>query len=188
MIKLEYKIMYDAFLEWMDTLGDTGAGALRIVLVGVRSRRFRKRVDRGDTTTSNWMNNGGGVAFFQGAPTAQLTTTAHWLNNNIPPHPNFPPLPAHVPAPPPPQIPAFEQSYCPPDGDASFRIDLSERFEGGKVEVVRFDGDRDAVEEGRRELQKLVGKVWERRCAGKLGRKDWVELVQGFLGWSGWWL
>lgn len=178
--------MYDAFREWIKTLGDEGAGALRIVVVGVRSRKFRPRVARtGGLAAGGGNGNANANVGNQGA--AVYPFAFPFLTSTGAPVPQNALLTATLPTPPPAPV-QQEREYCPPDGDASFRIDLSERFEGGKVELYRYDGSREAAEEGRQELQRLVKSVWEKRCKGQLRGRDWVELVETFLGWSGWWL
>ncbi|KAF2690546.1 hypothetical protein K458DRAFT_383653 [Lentithecium fluviatile CBS 122367] len=79
------------------------------------------------------------------------------------------------------------EEYHPPDGDASFKIDLSEKFVGGKVELVRNDGTRQAGEDARVYLEKMVNGLWEKRREGSLNGQDWVDMVDRFLTFTGWW-
>ncbi|KAF2796400.1 hypothetical protein K505DRAFT_323338 [Melanomma pulvis-pyrius CBS 109.77] len=145
-IKLEFKIMYDAFQDWIIRLGD-GAGSLRVVTVAVRGSLFKPRTSH----TSNLATNG------------QLTNG--------------------VPTPGAPRI----DVYHPPDGDASFRIDLSEKWVGGRVEVERNDGTKEAGEKAKAFLGKMVEGLWEKRRAGTLNGQDWVNMVEAFLSFTGWW-
>jgi hypothetical protein len=142
-IKLEFKIMYDAFQDWIIRLGD-GANHLRIVTIAVRGAMFKPR-------TSHSVNSIG-------------------LNGVM----NT-------------QIGAVRESYCPPDGDASFRIDLSEKWTGGRVVVERNDGTQEAGERARVLLEKLTHGLWEKRRLGQLNGQDWVDVVDSFLGFTGWW-
>jgi hypothetical protein len=73
------------------------------------------------------------------------------------------------------------------DGDATFRIDLSERFEGGEVEVVRCDGSRAAGEHARKFLAGLVEPLWRKRREGRLRGEEFLGMVDAFLGFTGWW-
>ncbi|ORY16717.1 hypothetical protein BCR34DRAFT_450300, partial [Clohesyomyces aquaticus] len=141
-IKLEYKIMYDAFQDWIIRLGD-GAGRLRLVNIAVRGSLFKPRTSHASSI-------------------------------------NAPPLIGAVNGPMGAAMRIVEE-YHPPDGDASFGIDLSEKWEGGKVELLRCDGTKEAGEEARVHLQTLVRGVWEKRTRGVLNGQDWVDLVDQFL-------
>jgi hypothetical protein len=145
-IKLEFKMMYEAFQEWIIRL-DEGAGSLRIVHVAVRGTLFKHRSPRRYSVAD-------------GAPV---------------PMPNLPPA-----------LIASTDKYSPPDGDASFRIDLSERWTNGKVDVLRNDGTKEAGEEARAYLAGIVRGLWEKRRAGTLNGQDWVNLVDRFLAKVGW--
>ncbi|KAF2467593.1 uncharacterized protein BDR25DRAFT_233864 [Lindgomyces ingoldianus] len=149
-IKLEYKIMYDAFQDWIIRLG-SGACSLRLVNIAVRGALFKPR-----TSHSSSITMGALIGANVNAP----------INGGI--------------------VPVVEE-YHPPDGDASFGIDLSEKWEGGKVELLRNDGTKDAGEKARLYLQKLVTGLWEKRARGTLNGQDWVDLVDQFLGFTGWW-
>jgi hypothetical protein len=81
-----------------------------------------------------------------------------------------------------------EQFYSPPDGDASFKIDLSEKYQGGKVQLVRNDGTKEAGEQGRAQLAKMVEGLWEKRRAGTLNGQDWVTMVDDFITYIGGWV
>jgi hypothetical protein len=146
-IKLEFKIMYDAFQNWIIQLGDA-AGHLRIVTVAVRGALFKPR-----TSHSPGININGMIVM---------------ANANVPG--------GHV-----------VEEYHPPDGDASFQIDLSEKYEGGLVEVVRNDGSRESGEKAKVFLAGLVRGMWEKRKAGTLNGQDWVDMVDRFLTFTGWW-
>lgn len=128
-IKLEFKIMYDAFRAWISSIGDMNAGNLRLLQLSVRGRDFR--------------------------PVAAGTEAG---------------------------------GYKCVDGDATFRIDLSERYVGGEVTVMRCDGSVDAGEQARACLRGLVQPVWKKRQEGRLRGEDFVEMVDAFLGYTGWWL
>jgi hypothetical protein len=81
-----------------------------------------------------------------------------------------------------------DELYSPPDGDASFKIDLSEKHPGGKVELVRNDGTKQAGETGRQQLAKMVEGLWEKRRAGTLNGQDWVNMVDNFITFIGGWV
>ncbi|KAF9694414.1 hypothetical protein EKO04_007384 [Ascochyta lentis] len=81
--------------------------------------------------------------------------------------------------------PTREEMYSPPDGEASFMIDLSEKFAGGRVQLTRNDGTESAGEKGRVQLEKMVASLWEKRRDGKLNGQDWISLVDGFLSFVG---
>jgi hypothetical protein len=83
---------------------------------------------------------------------------------------------------------AREQLYSPPDGDASFKIDLSEKHVGGKVQLVRNDGTKEAGDQGRQQLAKVVEGLWEKRQAGTLNGQDWVTMVDNFITYIGGWV
>lgn len=131
-IKLEFKLMYDAFKAWISSIGDVNAGNLRLLQLSVRSRDFRP----------------------------------------VPPGGNA----------------ADADVYTCADGDATFRIDLSERFPGGEVTVMRCDGSAAAGEVARARLQDLIEPLWQKRVAGTLTGQDFIVAVDDFLGHTGWWL
>lgn len=81
---------------------------------------------------------------------------------------------------------AAQDGYQPPDGDACFKIDLSEKYNGGRVELLRNDGTPEAGEMGRVHLGKLVQGLWEKKCAGTLNGQDWITMVDQFLNFVGW--
>jgi hypothetical protein len=81
--------------------------------------------------------------------------------------------------------PTREEMYSPPDGEASFSIDLSEKYAGGRVQLMRNDGTEDAGEKGRVHLEKMVQSLWEKRRDGTLNGQDWISLVDGFLSFVG---
>ena len=83
---------------------------------------------------------------------------------------------------------AREQMYSPPDGDASFKIDLSEKYVGGLVKLVRNDGTKDAGEQGRAQLAMMVEGLWEKRRVGTLNGQDWVTMVDNFITYIGGWV
>ncbi|KAF2494257.1 hypothetical protein BU16DRAFT_68800 [Lophium mytilinum] len=146
LIKLEFKMMYDAFRTWIRDLGDN-AGELRLLQISVRGRMFRPVV--GGTTGG--AGSGSGTAVFS---TAGASAGVEYL--------------------------------C-VDGDATFRIDMSERYEGGEVEVVRCDGSKAAGERARVHLQGLVEPLWKKRREGRLRGADFLGMVDLFLGYTGWW-
>jgi hypothetical protein len=78
-----------------------------------------------------------------------------------------------------------EEMYSPPDGEASFSIDLSEKYAGGRVQLLRNDGTDVAGEKARAHLEKMVECIWEKRRAGSLNGQDWISLVDGFLNFVG---
>ncbi|UPX18959.1 uncharacterized protein EKO05_0009239 [Ascochyta rabiei] len=78
-----------------------------------------------------------------------------------------------------------EEMYSPPDGEASFMLDLSEKFAGGRVQLTRNDGTESAGEKGRVQLEKMVQAVWEKRRDGSLNGQDWISLVDEFLSFVG---
>lgn len=155
-IKLEFKIMYDAFQDWIIRLG-SDAGSLRIVNIAVRGKLFKPWTSH----TSFFMlpNNvpvpgGGGLTFIPGG--ASLAG-----------------------------VPPRVESYSPPDGDASFRVDLSEKWVGGRVELLRNDGTQQSGILATAELTRLVAPLWEKRKLGLLNGQDWVNLVDSFLRFTG---
>ncbi|KAH7115941.1 hypothetical protein B0J11DRAFT_593612 [Dendryphion nanum] len=156
-IKLEFKIMYDAFQDWIIRLGPD-AGNLRIVHIAVRGRLFKPWTSHASSSPAfiHHNNNVGGAYNF--VPGGGV------------------PLPGSV-------VPV--ESYSPPDGDASFRIDLSEKWVGGKVEVLRNDGTGESGAVAKAGLEKLVVPMWERRKAGVLNGQDWVDMVDAFLRVTG---
>ena len=81
--------------------------------------------------------------------------------------------------------PTREEMYSPPDGEASFMIDLSEKYAGGRVQILRNDGTEGAGEKGRARLEKMVESLWEKRRDGTLDGQDWINLVDGFLSFVG---
>jgi hypothetical protein len=81
-----------------------------------------------------------------------------------------------------------EDMYSPPDGDASFKIDLSEKYPGGRVHLVRNDGTNEAGETGRAQLAKMVEVLWDKRRAGTLNGQDWVNMVDNFITFIGGWV
>ncbi|KAL1593268.1 hypothetical protein SLS60_010876 [Paraconiothyrium brasiliense] len=145
-IKLEFKMMYEAFRDWIIRLGD-GAGLLRLVTIAVRGKLFKPGTSHArEEADAN-------VALVPGMPAYALVV----------------------------------EQYCPPDGDACFSIDLSEKYAGGKVDVVRNDGTKAAAEMAVGWLQKSVAGLWERRRAGTLNGQDWVDFVDAFLAFAGGW-
>ena len=148
LIKVEFKMMYDAFQDWIIRLGD-GAGLLRLIGFSVRGSMFKPT----RTHTQSAMFNG------------QLIQT-------------------------PPGMPGSGnggEAYSPPDGDASFKIDLSEKFVGGKVQLVRNDGTNEAGAKAKDYLSKLVEGLWTKRQAGALNGQDWISMVDTFLDFIGGW-
>ncbi|KAJ4368127.1 hypothetical protein N0V83_006482 [Neocucurbitaria cava] len=149
-IKVEFRMMYEAFRDWIIRLGD-GAGLLRLISFSVRGSLFKPN----RTHTQSVMLHG------------QLV--------------QIPPGGAGGAG-------SGDESYCPPDGDASFKIDLSEKFIGGKVMLVRNDGTNEAGEKARVYLEKMVTGLWEKRRVGVLNGQDWVTMVDSFItfivGWS----
>lgn len=142
-IKLEFKMMYEAFRDWIIRVGD-GAGLFRLVTIAVRGKLFKPGTSHPPSADQN---GAGQLALVPGMP---------------------------------PYARVVEQ-YCPPDGDACFSIDLSEKYAGGKVEIVRNDGTGEA---GRKAVVWLRGGVrglWEKRRAGTLNGQDWVDFVDAFL-------
>ncbi|KAJ4301568.1 hypothetical protein N0V90_003661 [Kalmusia sp. IMI 367209] len=145
-IKLEFKMMYEAFQDWIIRLGN-GAGLLRLVTIAVRGKLFKPR------TSHNTVGTNGQVALVPGMPAYALVV----------------------------------EQYSPPDGDASFSIDLSEKYNGGKVQLVRNNGTQEAGENATSYLAKKVAVLWEKRQMGTLNGQDWVNMVDDFLTFAGWW-
>jgi hypothetical protein len=147
-IKVEFKMMYEAFQDWIIRLGE-GAGLLRLVSLSVRGALFKPRKSHAQPL----MVHGHVVQLAPGV-----------IGPNAP-----------------------EAMYCPPDGDARFQIDLSEKFAGGRVQLVRNDGTAEAGEKARLHLGKMVERLWEKRRAGTLNGQDWIDMVDGFIGFiDGW--
>jgi len=148
-IKVEFRIMYDAFQDWIIRLGP-GASLLRLIHFSVRGsllKPWRAHAQEGV------LPNGQLVHVTPGAPALD-------------------PVPI---------------LYSPPDGDASFHIDLSEKFVGGKVELLRNDGTTEAGEKATAHLSKMVNGLWRKRQAGTLNGQDWISMVDGFLSFVGGW-
>lgn len=164
-IKLEFKLMYEAFQDWIIRLGN-GASLLRLVTIAVRGKLFKPRTSHANANL-------------------HATNVAHGNANAVT---NGMPNPiTHVPHVP--GMPVFAlaiEQYSPPDGDAMFSIDLSEKFPGGKVALVRNEGTGEAGEAAVGWLRKKVRVLWEKRRTGKLNGQDWVDLVDGFLRFAGW--
>ncbi|CAN9114969.1 hypothetical protein CC77DRAFT_1022689 [Alternaria alternata] len=148
-IKVEFKMMYEAFQDWIIRLGD-GAGLLRLVSFSVRGSLFKPRRNH----TQSVLIHGHLVQLAPGVIGPATTR---------------------------------EELYCPPDGDASFKIDLSEKFAGGRVQLVRNDGTREAGEQARAHLGKMVEVLWAKRKAGTLNGQDWINMVDGFITFIGGW-
>ncbi|CAI6342139.1 unnamed protein product [Periconia digitata] len=159
-IKLEYKMMYEAFQDWIIRVGD-GAASLRLVTVALRGRLFKPSTSH--VPSAIGMN---GQFLNGGHPLPQPFQGQVVMSNATP-------------------ILQVEE-YSPPDGDASFRIDLSEKFPGGRVELVRCDGTKEAGEEARVYLAKMVARLWEKRSMGTLNGQDWINMVDDFLAFVGW--
>ncbi|KAF2871776.1 hypothetical protein BDV95DRAFT_572790 [Massariosphaeria phaeospora] len=145
-IKLEFRMMYEAFHAWIIRLGP-GAASLRLVHISVRGSLFKPRTRHHP------------IVIFP-------VLAGHSANTGAQ---------------------RAVEDYHPPDGDASFKIDLSEKYAGGKVELVRCDGSRENGEKGRVHLEKLVAGLWGKRRAGTLNGQDWVDAVDSFLAFTGWW-
>ncbi|OAL45226.1 hypothetical protein IQ07DRAFT_219639 [Pyrenochaeta sp. DS3sAY3a] len=148
-IKVEFRMMYEAFQDWIIRLGD-GARLLRLINFSVRGSLFKPK----RTHTQSVLING---QLIQIPPGSVVGTGAR------------------------------EELYCPPDGDASFKIDLSEKFAGGKVLLVRNDGSKEAGEKARLHLSRMVAALWEKRRAGTLNGQDWVTMVDNFITFIGGW-
>ena len=155
-IKTEYKMFYEAFQDWIIRLGD-GAGLLRLVTLSVRGKLFKPV----KTHPQSVVVNGQVVVIHTGLVPQGLVGMGV--------------LPS----------PTREEMYSPPDGEASFSIDLSEKYAGGRVQLTRNDGTEDAGEKGRVHLEKMVHSLWEKRRDGTLNGQDWISLVDGFLCFVG---
>lgn len=149
-IKVEFKMMYEAFRDWIIRLGD-GAGLLRLINFSVRGSLFKPKKSH----TQSVLIHGHLVQLAPGVigPAAG----------------------------------SREELYCPPDGDASFKIDLSEKYAGGRVQLVRNDGTSEAGEKARVYLCKMIEGLWEKRRAGTLNGQDWITMVDNFLTFIGGW-
>ncbi|KAF1829448.1 hypothetical protein BDW02DRAFT_509928 [Decorospora gaudefroyi] len=146
-IKVEFRMMYEAFRNWIIRLGD-GAGLLRLISFAVRGRMFcpgRKKLEEVVLDTGGDVGVGVGVGV------------------------------------------GVEDSFCPPDGDASFSIDLSEKFTGGRVALVRNEGSGYAGRVAVARLEDMVRGLWEKRRVGSLNGQDWIDFVDGFVGFIGGW-
>lgn len=132
-----------------------GAGLLRLVTLSVRGRLFKPV----KTHPQSVVVNGQIVIIHTGHPPADGVGML--------------PSPTRV------------DMYSPPDGEASFSIDLSEKYAGGWVRLTRNDGTADAGEKGRAQLEKMVQGLWEKRRDGSLNGQDWISLVDGFLAFVG---
>lgn len=149
-IKVEFKMMYEAFQDWIIRLGE-GAGLLRLISFSVRGSLFKPNKSHSQSVLVH----------------GHLVQLAPGVIG---------PLGG-----------SREELYCPPDGDASFKIDLSEKFAGGRVQLVRNDGTREAGEKARLCLSKMVEGLWEKRRAGTLNGQDWITMVDSFITFIGGW-
>jgi len=149
-IKVEFKMMYEAFQDWIIRLGE-GAGLLRLISFSVRGSLFKPKKSHSQSVLvhGHLVQLAPGVMGPMGA--------------------------------------SREELYCPPDGDASFKIDLSEKYAGGKVQLVRNDGTKEAGERARLCLSKMVEGLWEKRRAGTLNGQDWITMVDSFITFIGGW-
>lgn len=132
-----------------------GAGLLRLVTLSVRGKLFKPVKSHPQSI----IVNGHIVVIHTGHPTAAPIGV----------------LPS----------PTREEMYSPPDGEASFTIDLSEKYAGGRVRLTRNDGTSEAGEKGRVQLEKMVEGLWQKRRDGTLNGQDWISLVDGFLAFVG---
>lgn len=73
-------------------------------------------------------------------------------------------------------------------GYATFGVDLSEKYAGGRVEVLACDGPAAAGAQGKVALEGIVRGLWERKGRGKLRGRDVKEAMDTFLSFTGWWL
>jgi hypothetical protein len=149
-IKVEFKMMYEAFRDWIIRLGD-GAGLLRLINLSVRGSLFKPKKSHAQSVLIH----------------GHLVQLAPGVIG--------------------PAVGSREELYCPPDGDASFKIDLSEKYAGGRVQLVRNDGTSEAGEKARVYLGKMVEGLWEKRRAGTLNGQDWITMVDNFLSFIGGW-
>ncbi|KAF3003772.1 hypothetical protein E8E13_009988 [Curvularia kusanoi] len=180
-IKTEYKMFYEAFRDWIIRLGPEGAGRLRLVRLSVRGKLFKPRA-LGEARRVAAMVGGNGqvVVVHTGAVAQQQQQQAQWATTGAPVIPGVLPSPTTSPSP-----STAEGLYSPPDGEACFTIDLSEKYPGGLVRLMRNDGSPEAGEKGRAHLEMLVLSVWQKRREGRLNGQDWIALVDGFLGFVG---
>ncbi|KAF1938203.1 hypothetical protein EJ02DRAFT_355005 [Clathrospora elynae] len=148
LIKVEFRMMYEAFQDWIIRLGD-GAGYLRLVSFAVRGALFKPKKTHAQSSVVQ-----GHVVQLGNGLVGPSTRT---------------------------------ELYCPPDGDASFKIDLSEKFVGGRVQIARNDGTQQAGEEARVYLSKMVEGLWEKRRTGTLNGQDWISMVDSFITFIGGW-
>lgn len=169
-IKTEYKMFYEAFRDWIVRLGNEGAGLLRLVTLSVRGGLFKPvrgghaaQIGGNGQMGGQIGGNGNAQAVVVGGVLPSPTTNTNTTSSRN----------------------RYDEFYSPPDGEASFSIDLSEKFPGGKVQLLRNDGGVEAGEIGRRKLEALVGVVWAKRKEGVLEGRDWISLVDGFLGQVG---
>ncbi|XP_014553850.1 hypothetical protein COCVIDRAFT_29001 [Bipolaris victoriae FI3] len=149
-IKVEFRMMYEAFRDWIIRLGE-GAGLLRLIALSVRGSLFKPKKSHGQSVLIH----------------GHLVQLAPGIIG--------------------PAAGSREELYCPPDGDASFKIDLSEKHAGGMVQLVRNDGTSEAGEKARVFLSKMVEGLWEKRRAGTLNGQDWITMVDSFLSFIGGW-
>ena len=132
-----------------------GAGQLRLVTLSVRGRLFKPVKTHPQSVVVN----------------GQVLV----IHNGHPPAGGMGVLPS----------PTREEMYSPPDGEASFMIDLSEKFAGGRVLLTRNDGTSEAGEKGCLKLEEMVAQLWGKRRDGTLNGQDWISLVDGFLSFVG---
>lgn len=149
-IKVEFKMMYEAFRDWIIRLGD-GARLLRLINFSVRGSLFKPKKNSAQSVLIH----------------GHLVQLAPGVIG--------------------PAVGSREELYCPPDGDASFKIDLSEKYIGGRVQLLRNDGTSEAGEKARIHLSNMVEGLWEKRRAGTLNGQDWITMVDNFLSFIGGW-
>ncbi|EKG13481.1 hypothetical protein MPH_09390 [Macrophomina phaseolina MS6] len=73
-------------------------------------------------------------------------------------------------------------------GYATYAVDLSEKWAGGRVEVLACDGPAAAGLEGKVALEGVVRGLWEKKGRGQLKGSDVKEAMDAFLSYTGWWL
>lgn len=78
------------------------------------------------------------------------------------------------------------RTVCVASDDVVFRIDLSERMQGGVVEVKGNKGPREEEEMALAVVKSLVEVLWRKKLIGELRVRDWLWAVEGILNYTGW--
>ncbi|KAF2083916.1 hypothetical protein K490DRAFT_69309 [Saccharata proteae CBS 121410] len=73
-------------------------------------------------------------------------------------------------------------------GCATFSVDLSERWLGGKVKLVSCDGPWDVGLLAEKRLSEVVYDLWRKKKEGRMTGREVKDGMETFLTYTGWWL